>query len=124
MLKRNEALMKAIDQGTPEPTNEAQRMEMERMKRELRISEGVSALAAIKAARKAEADERERAEKRLRDAAPELLEALKDIIDYAEADIDDRRRLIDSDDAEDEVEAGESACRRALAAIARAEGRT
>lgn len=59
---------------------------------------------------------------RLIEAAPDLLEALEAIIDYAESDIADRRRLIDSDEAAAEVEAAERNMAAARAAIARAGG--
>ncbi len=79
-----------------------------------------------------EADGNERVAKKLRAAivhaarveaaSPGLLEALKSIIDYAEADIEDRRALIDGDDAAQEIAEADSALAAARAAIARAEG--
>lgn len=57
-------------------------------------------------------------------SAPDLLEALEAIIDYAESDIADRRRLIDSDEAAAEVEAAEWNMARARAAIRKATATT
>lgn len=54
---------------------------------------------------------------RLISEAPALFRALDDIIDFAEADIEDRRRLIDSDDAAKEVADAQRALKRARAAL-------
>lgn len=59
---------------------------------------------------------------RLHEAAPDLLEALKGIIDMAEEEAYTRRSLIDSDETEAQVQEDERKVAAARAAIAKAGG--
>lgn len=56
-------------------------------------------------------------------SAPDLLDALNSIIDYAECEIRDRRKLISCPEEEADVKEAKSLLDKARAAIARAEGR-